>query len=151
MAKKRGFTLIELLVVISIIGTLVGLIVNNMADARARARDAKRKSGLNQLKTGLRLYYNDFQIYPNHASGNSDINGCIDGAEACGGPGNPLSITNTIYMKELPEFDYYEQTDSGDGFLVKVTLENASDPDLTTSQTSCGGTHEPTDYIACAD
>jgi prepilin-type N-terminal cleavage/methylation domain-containing protein len=151
MAKKRGFTLIELLVVISIIGTLVGLIVNNMADARARARDAKRKSGLNQLKTGLRLYYNDFQIYPSHPPGNSDINGCTDGTDACGGPGNPLSTTNTIYMKELPEFDYYEQTDSGDGFLVKVTLENASDPDLATSQTSCGGTHEPTDYIACAD
>jgi len=126
--NKKGFTLIELIVVIAIIGTLTGLIVNNLNDARARARDAKRKSELVSLKTALRLYYNDNQSYP------------LD-----------LSVDLTEYIKVMPENTTYSQDDSGDGFTLKVTLENLSDPDLTASQTRCTGIHEATDYVVCAD
>ncbi|MFC1627263.1 type II secretion system protein [Patescibacteria group bacterium] len=149
--QRGGFTLIELLVVISIIGVLAALIVNNLNDARVRARDAKRKQNLSQLKTALRLYYNDYQTYPNHSGGNDDFLGCSDGITACGGTGNSFSTTNTTYMNQIPEFSYYAQTNSGDGFTTKVTLENASDPELTTSQANCSGTHEDTDYVVCSD
>lgn len=126
---KRGFTLIELLVTISIIGILAGLVINNLADARLRARDTKRKSELTSLKTALRLYYNDFQSYP--------IN---------------LNNFSTVYIKSIPEFNAYTQTASGDGFIVKVTLENASDSDLTNSQTRCPGqTYAAADYVVCED
>ncbi len=128
MMKNKGFTLIELIVVIAIIGTLTGLIVNNLNDSRARARDSKRKQELGSLKTALRLYYNDNQSYP------------LD-----------LDTFPAIYIKQLPEFDSYTQDDSGDGFTVKVTLENLSDPDLTTSQTRCPGIDATTDYVVCAD
>ena len=126
--NKKGFTLIELIVVIAIIGTLTGLIVNNLNDARARARDAKRKQDLGSFKTALRLYYNDNQTYP------------LD-----------LSVDLTDYIKVMPEYDTYTQDDSGNGFTIKVTLENLSDPDLTTSQTRCDGVDAATDYVVCAD
>lgn len=128
MRKNKGFTLIELIVVISIIGVLASLIINNLNEARSRSRDAKRKQELSGLKTALRLYYNDFQTYP-------------------------LSLDDfpTIYMKQLPEFYYYSQEDNGDGFMIKVILENFSDPDLAGSQSRCDGTYEPTDYVICAD
>ena len=51
--KQRGFTLIELLVVISILGVLAGLIVNNLNDSRARARDARKKQNLNQMNSSI--------------------------------------------------------------------------------------------------
>ena len=64
MIKRKGFTLIELLVVIAIIGILsaVGLIALN--GAREKARDATRKSDLGQIRTGLALYYDTSNAYP---------------------------------------------------------------------------------------
>jgi len=59
-----AFTLIELLVVISIIGLLATLLVANFNAARARARDAQRKSDVRNIQTALRLYYNDTKRYP---------------------------------------------------------------------------------------
>jgi prepilin-type N-terminal cleavage/methylation domain-containing protein len=148
---QRGFTLIELLVVISIIGTLVGLIVNNLSDSRARARDIKRKSDVNQLKTALRLYYNDYQVYPEGTGfylkgcGATGTDNCTAGGEFSAGSGP------TIYMKQLPANINY-QSAGADDYILKITLENASDADITTSQTNCpGGSYAQTEYIVCAD
>jgi len=157
--NQKGFTLIELLVVISIIGTLSALIVNNLNDSRVRARDSNRKQNLTQLKTALRLYYNDYQTYP--AGTNSDtLNACgEDGTDICSdtftvGPAD----ADTVYMKTLPEFERYTQTDEGDGFIITVILENASDSDIIPSQTNCSipsdsGMTEylTTEYAVCTD
>ncbi len=62
--SQSGFTLIELLVVMTIIGLLASLIVVGLANARAKARDAKRKQDLVQLAKGLELYYNTNSSYP---------------------------------------------------------------------------------------
>jgi prepilin-type N-terminal cleavage/methylation domain-containing protein len=63
--KKRGFTLIELLVVIAIIGILAAMILTSLAAARVRARDAVRKSDLNQIATALEVYASDNEgTYP---------------------------------------------------------------------------------------
>ncbi|HKZ35566.1 MAG TPA: prepilin-type N-terminal cleavage/methylation domain-containing protein [Patescibacteria group bacterium] len=150
---KKGFTLIELLVVISIIGTLVGLIVNNLTDARARARDARRKSELTQLKTALRLYYNDYQHYPTDANGGLQINGCgLDGDDACAIEGTfSAGAGPTIYMKTLPADLFYE-SEGEDDFIAKMVLENASDPDLAAAQAACPGpNYAATDYPVCSD
>lgn len=128
---KRGFTLIELLVSITILGVLAALITANLSDARARARDAKIKQNLVQLKTALRLYYNDNQAYPDDA----------------------LTL-NSDYIKQIPEFRYYELLDSGDGFVLKATLENPSDPDLATSQAGCPDgsiADADSDFVVCAN
>ena len=132
--KHKAFTLIELLVVISIIGILATLIINNLSDARARARDSRRKSDLNQLKTGLRLYYNDNQSFPLAAD-----------LPASG----EFAVGDTIYMQQLPEEFTYTST-GGDTYSLKTTLENASDPDLIKTQTACLPAPDGTlDYYIC--
>jgi prepilin-type N-terminal cleavage/methylation domain-containing protein len=169
--KQKGFTLIELLVVISILGVLVGLIVNNLNDARARARDARKKQNLNQLKTALRLYYNDYQTYPatNYfglklaacgENGTDPCPVCPTADFAAGG----IDGCETVYMNDLPEegsyffFKYY-QCNSGDSFRLKTELENKSDPDAAVSQQNCPASacegeslvFSPQDYVLCAD
>ncbi len=151
---REGFTLIELLVVISIIGILATLIVNNLSDARARARDSKRKSELTQQKTALRLYYNDTQVYPPASSGlmaacgaNGDQTCALSGEFSIG-----TSPNNTIYMKKLPAEYTYAQQASGQDFLLSVVLENASDPDIITSPSACSVSSPVTNtFYVCAD
>jgi prepilin-type N-terminal cleavage/methylation domain-containing protein len=146
---KRGFTLIELLVVISIIGLLATLVINNLNDARARARDLRRKSGLNQLKTGLRLYYNDYQTYP------ADANGRY--IPLCGGAncqtGDTWAVGETIYMPSVPEYQYdFDETSNGENFTLKVILENEADPDIVPSQAACPGpSYAESEYVICAN
>ena len=59
-----GFTLIELLVVISIIGILASFSVVSLNGARIKARDAKRKADMVQMRIALYLYYDDNLEYP---------------------------------------------------------------------------------------
>lgn len=54
--KIIGFTLIELLVVIAIIGILASLILARYSTAEKSARDAQRKSDLNQYRIALENY-----------------------------------------------------------------------------------------------
>lgn len=164
--KQKGFSLIELLVVIAIIAIILGLAMPNYLGARQRGRDAKRKEELSQMKNALRLYYNDYNTYPAAAAATA-IDGCgttgkltcpvcSSAAFAAGGADGCA----TIYMKQFPsEFGdemLYYQLNSGDDFLLKVPLENASDPDGATSRTRCPGGASPancgtTDYCVCAD
>ncbi|MFH2085836.1 MAG: prepilin-type N-terminal cleavage/methylation domain-containing protein [bacterium] len=144
---SRGFTLIELLIVIAIIAILASLILTNLAGARARARDARRKLDLNAIQQALRLYYNDHQTFP------------LTAEIPWGGP--LLNVAGeTTYMSFLPydpsssttstiEYDY-ASTD-GSTYTLTATLENHSDPDIVASQARCSGAEPEFTYVVCEE
>jgi len=166
--RKRGFTLIELLVVISIIGVLVTIAVANLVSARERARDAARKQQMNELKTALRLYYNDIEEFPGDDNATANSGGLMVGCGvktiktpcSIGGefymwfPTYPPSYKNT-YMESMPKgaddgFWYYRDDNSSDVYMARILLENAGDADIANSQTRCLGAPDGTlNYYVC--
>lgn len=134
ISKTRGFTLVELLVVISIIGVLTTLLMVNFVGSRERANDSRKIQNLNSLKNALRMYYNDNQIYPADKS-------------------VLLGPSFSTYMSDLGDTGFtYSLLNGGEGFLLKITLENAVNVDTGASQLGCGiGTTEPKVYAVCAN
>jgi general secretion pathway protein G len=152
--KKNAFTLLELLVVISILGILVAVILPNLVGVRARARDSALKNDIRQLKTALRMYYNDNQKYP-PSDGSGNIIGCgATGASVCPNNDGSFGIGTLLYMKEMPtseEYSYSSVSD-GDDFLLSTLLENASDSDIEDSIAHClVETPIASNYYVCAD
>ncbi|MCA9353556.1 prepilin-type N-terminal cleavage/methylation domain-containing protein [Candidatus Nomurabacteria bacterium] len=64
MKKQKGFTLIELLVVIAIIGLLASIVLAVLSTARARGRDAKRVSEMEEVEKALAIFYSQNGYYP---------------------------------------------------------------------------------------
>ena len=172
LINKKAFTLIELLVAIAIIATLIGLAIPNFLGARSRAKDARRKGEVQQLKSALQLYYNDYKAYP--AASNGTVNGVsvfnyIAGCGASGSSLCPATCTSdfaaggagcdTVYTSKFPgelgSSMFYYQRNSGADYCLKVPLENASDSDIAGSQakcaTVCTGLYSGTDFIACSE
>ena len=149
---KRGFTLIELLVVISILAILTAVLLPNMIDIRQRGSDSSKKSNLNELRTAMRLFYNDYQQFPNENSGM--FAGCGGVDQYCG-PGDSFEIGDTIYMQSVPEYESYEQLNNGDGFRISIELDNSADTEICESWNRCGvsGTcsSDETLYYVCAN
>ena len=169
---KKGFTLIELLVVIAIIAVLVSLGVASFLDARQRATDNKKKSEMVQMKSALRLYYNDYGKYPTSSFTSPNVQGCgTTGTTLCPGTctsyefaaGGDGCSTANVYMKRLPRlgsngtygWNYYVAS-STDDFCLNVKLDNLSDAEIANSQTRCAaacGANCNTSgrYCQCAD
>jgi prepilin-type N-terminal cleavage/methylation domain-containing protein len=61
---KTGFTLIELLVVIAVIGILAALLLATLSRAKEEAYTTYCKNNLRQWGVALRMYVDDFNVYP---------------------------------------------------------------------------------------
>lgn len=57
--STRGFTLIELLVVIAILGLLASIIFAQLAVARTKAVDTRKKADLSSIRTAIRSFHLD--------------------------------------------------------------------------------------------
>ena len=69
LIKQKGFTLIELLVVIAIISLLASIIFVGVGTMRAKARDARRISDMNQIRTALVMYNTTYGNWVGAGSG----------------------------------------------------------------------------------
>src|SRR3989344_2034594 len=62
---SKGFTLIELLITIVLVAVVMGGILSVLGQgSRQYARDARRKSDLEQIRSSLELYRNSNSAYP---------------------------------------------------------------------------------------
>ena len=128
---KTGFTLIELLVVISIIGILISISLFGLQGARESSRDARRKSDLELIRSGLEIYKSDCNIYP-ASLGSSLV-----------GSGSPTScaVANT-YISSVPKdpldpnrlYPYSRPTTTT--YILCASLENPPSPAV--DVTGCG-------------
>lgn len=133
LSLSKGFTLIELMIVMAIIGMVATLGIGSYQISLKRARDAQRKTDLQQIRSALEIYRADQQVYPSTA-GTYQIGGCGAGCTiACGWGakwecGSPLST----YMDKLPTDPKgvnYRYSSSGSIYTLEACLENSNDPD----------------------
>ncbi|MCK4454106.1 type II secretion system protein [Candidatus Parcubacteria bacterium] len=117
--NSLGFTLIELLVVIAVIGLLSSIVLVSLSGAKARARDAIRKSDMSQIRKALEVYWSIYEHYPpeghwcdssiGHSGGACPINP----AQADWGPNSDLrdlitaKITSVIPIDPINNSTYY--------------------------------------------
>jgi len=126
-----GFTLIELLVVISIIGILVALSFFGIQGARESSRDAKRKSDLELIRSGIEMYKSDCGDYP--ASLGSSLVG--DGTPAsCAVTNTYISATPKDPLDPTKVYSYVRLTSVT--YLICTSLEQLPSP--AQDVTDCG-------------
>lgn len=92
---EKGFTLIELLVVVGIVGILSSVVISSLSEARAKARDSRRKSDLNQIRIALSMYFNEKGNYIESGSG-CGASGLGYGWFNAEGSGYPKSIMQCL-------------------------------------------------------
>ncbi len=63
-SSDEGFTLIEVLVATTIIGVLAAVAVSSYTSINKRSRDSKRRSDIEQIRSGLEMYRSDNGFYP---------------------------------------------------------------------------------------
>jgi prepilin-type N-terminal cleavage/methylation domain-containing protein len=66
---RPGFTLMELLTVIAIIAILAGLLLPALAAVRENARKGGCMSNLHQIVQGVKMYKDDWRVYPDYLYG----------------------------------------------------------------------------------
>lgn len=134
---KKGFTLIELLVSISIIGILIGLSIFGLQGARESSRDAKRKSDLEQIRSGIEIYKSDCQKYPS-GSGHASSVLPNSGNSLLGDDSTTSCLSSNTYISQVPADPLdpnrvYLYSSSGTTYEICAALEQG------TGSVTCGG------------
>lgn len=134
--KKSGFTLIELLVVIAIIAILAAAIIASTTGAQSQARDSRRASDLDEMRTALEMYYNANNEYPLLGTCTSTPDtGCV---AVSTGDANWTTLQTALasYLSVLPVDPVndtakglvytYGTNDEGSRYVLRAKMENGS-------------------------
>lgn len=131
--ENHAFTLVELLVVISIIGILVAVSIFGLSGARESSRDARRKTDLESIRSGLELYRADCNAYPANLS------------TSLTGSGTPASclVANT-YIATTPTDpvagNIYRYAQTATGYELCASLEQGTGTITCGGSSNCGTT-----------
>lgn len=134
MKIKKGYTLIEILMVMAIIAILMALSAVAFLSARTTARDAKRKTDLEQIRGALETYKADHNVYPGSQSTPSVSAGytkdtlttLVDNNYIAVLPSDPSSTANYSYVP------------LSSGYALCTHLENAGTSTAPDCSTDCG-------------
>jgi prepilin-type N-terminal cleavage/methylation domain-containing protein/prepilin-type processing-associated H-X9-DG protein len=97
---RRAFTLVELLVVIAIIGTLVGLLLPAVQQARASARLMQCKNNLKQIALAIQNYHTAHKAQPKYHA--------VKGTYAVDRPGATWGILILPYLEQQALYDSFD-------------------------------------------
>lgn len=131
---KKGFTLMEILIAIAIIAVLTAIGIVSYGSINRNARNAKRRSDIEQIRSALELYRADKGYYPAINTGSMDAAANLENA-----------ADFSLYMTSVPDdpkdiaYRYQalnESSGSYFGYCVAATLETSG----TTIDTTCGST-----------
>jgi len=129
--KNFGFTLVELLVAISIVGILSGISIFGLTGARESARDGRRKSDLETVRSALELYKADCASYRNGSGNVVSVLGSTFGGGSC---------NSNTYLENVPNdllgARYYRYWSNGIRYELCAALEGG------TGSVSCGGSSD---------
>ena len=99
---RPAFTLLELLVVIAIIGTLVGLLLPAVQQAREAARRMQCQNNLKQIGLALHNYHDTLKRLPS---------GYISGVDASGNDKGPGWSWSSLVLPQLEQTNLHNQID----------------------------------------
>lgn len=138
MKKRQGFTLVELMVTVSIIAILIAIGIASYSSVNKRSRDTKRKSDIEQIRSGLEMYRAQNGSYPSPGSG-SFVNASGLSAYLVSGympaiPADPQGTSPYIYQYKATDASgstYYGYCLSA--YLETQDLTDTCTPDATLS------------------
>ena len=113
--KKKGFTLIEILVVITIAATLLVAGIVSYQSIQKRARDAKRKSDIEQVRSALEMYKADNGYYPEIYGGGVSTFTNIAALST--------TLVDTGYLSSIPQDPKYNAVSYD--YPYQVQMQNA--------------------------
>ena len=119
---SKGFTIVELLVVISVMAILAMFFVNNSTTNLKKGRDARRKSDLELIRSGIETYKADCGSYP--------ASGAISYGNSLKGSGATANCSNAnTYITKVPQDPQnnagktYSYTLAGGVYTICASLE----------------------------
>lgn len=133
MSQKHGFTLIELLVTIAIIGILAAIATTTAGQVRMQGRDARRKSDLELIRSGLEIYKSDCKAYPSSLSSGSALSATCAGSTNTyinSVPSDPQASDGKQYI--------YSYDSSTKTYSICAALETGSGTQTCGGASNCG-------------
>lgn len=129
-----GFTLVELLVAIAIIGIIAAAATAIFSESKARSRDSRRVSDVQELNNALAMYLDKYMVFP--VSNAAPLPGAPTRSDGADPLSQALAVDNILEAPMLDPkdgqniggdtFHYYYYSENGKEYTITYCLETSS-------------------------